>query len=82
MGKASRQLSEARHELNKEMEENNTEKIINENNIETTNTSFNNEFAHTVRQEMLEYCDNNSYALCEYLDLENLSNFIFWLRSR
>ena len=80
MGKASRQLSEARSEISKEMGENKIEENNGTNNIK--HECFNDKFTDTIRQEMIEYCDKNSYALCEYLDVENLSNFIFWLQNR
>ena len=85
MGKASRQLTNARNELNKEIEENNklqnddfeSLNIYNENSAPTDEQNI-----FYIREEMLKFCDHNSYALCEYLDIENLGNFIKWIRKK
>jgi hypothetical protein len=85
MGKASRQLTNARNQLNEEIEENNKQESEDIENIFIDDINIvakDEEIVFNIREEMLEFCDHNSYALCEYLDLENLGNFIKWLRKK
>ena len=58
-------------------DENNTEDYI-----KPTNNLFEENVAYHVQQAMIKYTSDNSYALCEYLDLDNLINFIYWCKTR
>jgi|UniRef100_A0A6C0J114 hypothetical protein len=80
MGKASRELNLAREAMYKQEtknDENNTEDYI-----KPTNNLFEENVAYHVQQAMIKYTSDNSYALCEYLDLDNLINFIYWCKTR
>ena len=37
------------------------------------------ETAIIIRNKILEYTDNNFYPLCEYLNFDNIENYIKWL---
>jgi|TARA_B110000259_G_C13993643_1_gene393557 hypothetical protein len=81
MGKASRQLSNARKTIDKELENLDTPT----NNIyEYTNTNNNNidNISLEVQKKLSNFCSKNSYSLCEYLDTENISNFIYYIQNR
>jgi hypothetical protein len=34
-----------------------------------------------IRDKILEYTDTNFYPLCEYLNIDNVENYINWLLS-
>lgn len=36
---------------------------------------------HEIRNEIIAYSRNNSLPLCEYLNIENVENYISWLKS-
>lgn len=38
-----------------------------------------NETATIIRQKILDYVDAGTYSLCEYLDIENVENYLLWL---
>lgn len=86
MGKASRQLSNARKTIDKELENldtptNNIYEYTNTN----TNTNNNNNIDNIsleVQKKLSNFCSKNSYSLCEYLDTENISNFIYYIQNR
>jgi hypothetical protein len=38
-----------------------------------------NETATILRQKILNYVDKGPYSLCEYLDIDNVENYLSWL---
>jgi len=77
MGKASRELNLAREAIYKKEEtQNNTGEFRKPTDLLEEHT------AYEVLQKMSEYTSDNSYALCEYLDLININNFIYWCKTR
>lgn len=83
MGKAKQQLLAAResyYETNQEIEieieielENDEEYIEEEKKYYLLNTSF------ILRNHLMEYTDNCVLPLCEYLDFNNVENYVNWL---
>jgi hypothetical protein len=41
-----------------------------------------NETANIIRGKIFEYLHDGAYPLCEYLDINNLENYVRWLLSR
>ena len=63
--------------------------IIDENDEEKENESkkeeyklYINETATIIRQKILNYVDKGPYSLCEYLDIDNIENYLSWLLSK
>jgi hypothetical protein len=78
MGKASRELGLARAAINYK-----TEIAEDESNNKIIHTGFKHEdTSYELQQKIINYTNDNSYSLCEYLDLVNLSNFIEWAQTR
>lgn len=38
-----------------------------------------NETATILREKILNYVDKGPYSLCEYLDIDNVENYLSWL---
>ena len=34
---------------------------------------------HDIRQSLFEYVDKTAYPLCEYLDMDNMINYVEWV---
>jgi hypothetical protein len=73
MGKASRILNEERNKIYTENIETDFPHIDNNKN----NQKYNNEkklhkVALEIKKEMINFCQNESYPLCEYLEIENV----------
>jgi hypothetical protein len=83
MGKASRQLNQARQECYETNENtyNYSDKDLEELKQEAKelNESYDRETAEIIRTQLIEYSQNGAYPLCEYLDIENTTNFTKWL---
>lgn len=83
MGKASRQLNQARQECYETIEDTNnysdkdSEEVKQE--ARELNDSYDRETAEIIRTQLIEYSQNGAYPLCEYLDIENTTNFTKWL---
>lgn len=86
MGKASRQLNQARQECyeinentynysDKDLED--LEELKQE--AKELNESYDRETAEIIRTQLIDYSQNGAYPLCEYLDIENTTNFTKWL---
>jgi hypothetical protein len=41
-----------------------------------------NETATIIRRKILDYVDNGPYSLCEYLDIDNVENYLLWLLNK
>lgn len=88
MGKSKNILQKARKEYFKSLEKKlDKNKYEEEENIEEDGESeaerrvkFIN-VAHEIHSELLAYSRNNSMPLCEYLNIENVENYISWLKS-
>jgi len=80
MGKASRELNLAREAIYKQETPNDENNNIDY--TKPTDNLFEENIAHEIQQAMIKYTSNNSYALCEYLDLINITNFIHWCKTR
>ena len=81
MGKAKQQLLAARescYETNQEIEldndeENDKEYIEEEKELYLLDTAF------ILRNHLMEYADICAIPLCEYLDFNNIENYVNWL---
>lgn len=81
MGKANRQLQKAKNEYEKEIEQS----LFHNNNddeVPIHNHQDYDDIAYQVQTELSKFCVDNSYALCEYLDIENIENYINWIMKR
>lgn len=79
MGKADRELTEARKSIYEQSEEliiqeydNTEQKIDNENNIREDTVLL-------LKKRLIEYSNNSGLSLCEYLDINNIDNYIQWI---
>jgi len=84
MGKASRQLNQARqecYEINEDTNNYSSDKDLEELKQEAKelNDSYDRETAEIIRAQLIEYAQNGAYPLCEYLDIENTTSFTKWL---
>ena len=84
MGKASRQLNQARQEcydtnenINNNYSDIDSEELKEE--ARELKDSYDRETAEIIRSQIIEYAQNGAYPLCEYLDIENTTNFTKWL---
>lgn len=82
MGKAKRQLNNERKAVFAEINDyysvftdTGIVKIIN---AEETEEFKINELAWNIREMLFEYVHTNAYPLCEYLDIDNIINYIKW----
>ena len=73
MGKSKRQLEKERKKIyNEEIY------ITSQENIEEKQNDIK-ETTILIQKELLRFCNENSWPLCEYLDLQNIENFVEWL---
>lgn len=82
MGKAKRKLEEARKALNhieipvrNESELDNSRDVIFEKDY-LINTAI------LLRRRLVQYVESEGYPMCEFLDLENMTNYIDWCLSK
>lgn len=80
MGKASRELAEARKACFEVPEEKNDDNNIvipeynpEEKHIYRIDTSL------LLRKRLIEYSQNAGLSLCEHLDINNVDNFVDWI---
>jgi hypothetical protein len=79
MGKAKRQLIQARKAFYEDVESESSddswdieyEKHLEDQKIK--NASI------ILREKLIQYADEGSWPLCEYLDLDNVDNFVKWV---
>ncbi len=83
MGKAKRQLNAARKEIFKEIgsKYSPSESIEFESNssLEAVKDAKIIDLAYYIRQSLFEYIDETAYPLCEYLDIDNMINYVKWV---
>lgn len=72
MGKASRTLNEERNKIYKENIETDFLNTDNENIKKYNNEKKLHKVALEIKKEMIDFCQNDSYPLCEYLEIENI----------
>lgn len=72
MGKASRTLNEERNKIYTENIETDFPNIDNEINQKYNNEKKLHKVALEIKKEMINFCQNDSYPLCEYLEIENI----------
>ena len=72
MGKASRTLNEERNKIYTENIETDFPNTDNEINQKYNNEKKLHKVALEIKKEMIDFCQNDSYPLCEYLEIENI----------
>ncbi len=83
MGKAKRQLNAVRKEIFKEIErkyspsEHESNSSLESNNEEKDTKII--DLAYYIRQALFDYIDETAYPLCEYLDINNMINYVKWV---
>ena len=83
MGKAKRQLNAARKEIFKEIRSKynspSDEPKASASRDEAVNDAKIIDLAYYIRQSLFDYIDETAYPLCEYLDIENMINYVKWV---
>lgn len=84
MGKAKRLLNAARKEVfndvknqyNNELDQEYDHGIYEDDNDVDKKIV---DLSYDIREALFDYTNNTSYPLCEYLDIENMINYIKWV---
>ena len=84
MGKAKRLLTAARKEVfndiknqyNNELEQEYDHDTYEDDNNDSTKLV---DLSYDIRQALFEYANDTACPLCEYLDMENMINYIEWV---
>jgi hypothetical protein len=87
MGKAKRKLNAARKQVFKKIEHQYNPKPVPiqyqydpEIGIDDDTKLIN--LAYEARQTLLDYTNYSAYPLCEYLDMDNMINYLEWILTR
>ena len=83
MGKAKRKINAARKEIFKEISSQYSQKPDNEYEktckvVEDPDTILR-DLAYHIRESLFEYVNETAHPLCEYLDIDNMINYIEWI---
>ena len=80
MGKASRKLSEEKSKYEKTLYHEEHDKTeINEDYLIIKKQNIKQDTIYEIQTKLSSFCHENSYSLCEYLDLDNIENYMDWL---
>ena len=81
MGKAKRKLNKARKEYFKSFEESDDKEYVNicENDYELNYDIKLEITSNNIREYIFDYVRENSLPICEFLDIDNMKNYINWL---
>ena len=86
MGKANKKLASALHQEHEALSKKyNPDITANDNDlikIKPTYDDLISELSVEIEQNLINYSVNNAVPLCEYLDHDNMKNFVQWLISR
>ncbi len=86
MGKAKRLLNQARHEIfseisrkydNTYMEDKDTYVDVDEDEHDEATKII--DLAWDIRETLFTYVNDIAYPLCEYLDMDNMINYVEWV---
>lgn len=80
MGKASRELAEARKDCFELPEEKNDDNDVNIPDYKPEKEYiYRIDTALLLRKRLIEYSQNAGLSLCEHLDINNVDNFVNWI---
>ena len=84
MGKAKRQLNAARKEAFKEINRKYNQEPDPVHYHDTYEDDMDEgtkliDLAYDIRQTLFEYANDTAYPLCEYLDMDNMINYVEWV---
>ena len=84
MGKAKRQLNEARKEIFSEISRKYENETYSDQELDTYTEEEDVghkiiELSYDIRETLFKYVDDVGYPLCEYLDMDNMINYVEWL---
>lgn len=79
MGKAKRELIEARKAIYETPEESTLQEYDNINKKIENDNIVREDTAVLLRKRLMQYSSNAGLSLCEHLDLENVDSFIQWV---
>ena len=84
MGKAKRKLNAARKQVFKQINQQYNPKPAPIQYQDTAEDEIDDgtkliDLAYNVHQALLDYANNTAYPLCEYLDMDNMINYLEWI---
>ena len=86
MGKANKKLASALHKEYEALSKKYNPDIIDSDNdlinIKPTHDELVSDLSVEIEKKLLTYSNDNGVPLCEYMDHDNMKNFVNWLLSR